>query len=80
LSGDEKIYLNGQENGLREALINSLEITQNTPHFVTGYAQLSANSALAERTTSAAAIQELIQTMPIVGVLQHYPCVLTAEQ
>ncbi|SMB80765.1 sulfite reductase (NADPH) alpha subunit [Pasteurella testudinis DSM 23072] len=80
LNGDEKVHLNGAEISIREALINSLEITQNTPHFVKGYADLVGNSELNQQVKSAVAIQHYIQTTPIIGVLQAYPFTLSAEQ
>ncbi|TNH19353.1 diflavin oxidoreductase, partial [Testudinibacter sp. TR-2022] len=80
LHGEEKVRLNGAEVSIRSALLQSLEITQNTPHFVKGYADLANNTELNEQVKSAVAIQAYIQTTPIIGVLQAYPFVLSAEQ
>ncbi|MDH2999434.1 sulfite reductase subunit alpha [Chelonobacter oris] len=80
LSGSERVEINGSAVSLKAALIHSLEITQNTPHFVKGYADLVGNEALSASTASAAAIQDYIQSTPIIGVLQTYPFALTAEQ
>lgn len=80
LSGDEKVRLNDAEVTIRSALLEALDITQNTPHFVKGYAGLVGNSELNEQVKSAVAIQAYIQTTPIIGVLQAYPFALSAEQ
>ncbi|TNH02212.1 assimilatory sulfite reductase (NADPH) flavoprotein subunit [Testudinibacter sp. TR-2022] len=80
LHGEEKVRLNGDEVSIRTALLQSLEITQNTPHFVKGYADLVSKRELNEQLKTAAAIQDYIQTTPIIGVLQAYPLALSAEQ
>ena len=47
LSGDEKVSLaNGQSLSIKEALTFHDELTQNTPQFIKGYAELSQNAAL----------------------------------
>ncbi|TNG94166.1 NADPH-dependent assimilatory sulfite reductase flavoprotein subunit [Pasteurellaceae bacterium USgator11] len=80
LSGDEHVRLNDADITIRSALLEALDITQNTPHFVKGYAGLVGNSELNEQVKSAVAIQAYIQTTPIIGVLQTYPFALSAEQ
>ncbi|MGR6981809.1 NADPH-dependent assimilatory sulfite reductase flavoprotein subunit [Testudinibacter sp. P27/CKL/0425] len=80
LSGDEQVRLNEQTFSIRQALIEQLDITQNTPHFVKGYADFVGNQTLSAHCATAAAIQDYIQTTPIIGVLQAYPFALSAEQ
>lgn len=81
LSGDEPVTLaNGQSVSIRVALTEHDELTQNTPQFVKGYAQISQNADLLAVVDDAAKLQALIDCTPIVGVLNDYPHALSAEQ
>ena len=63
---------------LRSQLINQYEITQNTPQFVRGYAQIAQNDALNQAIGDD--VNAFVQRNPIVGIVQKYPTRLTAEQ
>ncbi|MCP2040154.1 sulfite reductase (NADPH) flavoprotein alpha-component [Neisseria sp. HSC-16F19] len=67
-----------EDAALREALIHDLEITQNTPQFVRGYAAIAQNPAL--DAAIGEDINAFVQAHPIVGIVQQYPAVLSAEQ
>ena len=62
------------------ALLSHLELTQNTPAFVKGYAALVHNEQLNDLVADNQALQELVQRTPIVDVLHKFPAKLTAEQ
>ena len=62
------------------ALLSHLELTQNTPAFVKGYAALANNEQLNDLVADNQALQELVQRTPIVDVLHKFPAKLTAEQ
>ena len=62
------------------ALLSHLELTQNTPAFVKGYAALANNEQLNDLVADNQALQELVQSTPIVDVLHKFPAKLTAEQ
>ena len=62
------------------ALLSHLELTQNTPAFVKGYAALANNEQLNDLVADNQALQKLVQRTPIVDVLHKFPAKLTAEQ
>lgn len=62
------------------AFLSHLELTQNTPAFVKGYAALANNEQLNDLVADNQALQELVQRTPIVDVLHKFPAKLTAEQ
>ena len=62
------------------ALLSHLELTQNTPAFVKGYAALANNEQLNDLVADNQALQELVQRTPIVDVLHKFPVKLTSEQ
>lgn len=74
LSGNEAI--NGKS--LREILINDMEISQNTPHFVSEYAKLANNSELLAQIDTD--IHDFVARNPIAHIVQKFPTALTAEQ
>ena len=64
----------------RPHFCRNLELTQNTPAFVKGYAALAHNEQLNDLVADNQALQELVQRTPIVDVLHKFPAKLTAEQ
>ena len=81
LSGDEKVSLaNGQSLSIKEALTFHDELTQNTPQFIKGYAELSQNAALLQLVQDSAALQAAVDCTPIAGILHDYPHAISAEQ
>ena len=81
LSGDEKVSLaNGQSLSIKEALTFHDELTQNTPQFIKGYAELSQNAALLQLVQDTAALQAAVDCTPIAGILHDYPHAISAEQ
>ena len=81
LSGDEKISLaNGQHLSIKEALTFHDELTQNTPQFIKGYAELSQNAALLQLVQDTVALQAAVDCTPIAGILHDYPHAISAEQ
>ncbi|WP_455648015.1 assimilatory sulfite reductase (NADPH) flavoprotein subunit [Lonepinella koalarum] len=75
LDKDEKIVSNGADKTLHEALINDLEITQNTPQFVKGYSEFAELPETAVQNP-----QVFASSHPIVHIVKHYPATLTALQ
>lgn len=81
LDGSETISISGNPPiSIRYALIHHLEITQNTPAFVKGYAQITQDSTLLALVEDAKALQDYIDATPIDAVLRQVPHALTAEQ
>ena len=81
LSGDEKVSLaNGQSLSIKEALTFHDELTQNTPQFIKGYAELSQNAALLQLIQDTTALQAAVDCTPIAGILHDYPHAISAEQ
>ena len=70
----------GKAQTISTALLSYLELTQNTPAFVKGYAALANNEQLNDLVADNQALQELVQSTPIVDVLHKFPAKLTAEQ
>lgn len=81
LSGDETVSLaNGQSLSIKEALTFHDELTQNTPQFIKGYAELSQNAALLQLIQDTTALQATVDCTPIAGILHDYPHAISAEQ
>ncbi|WP_373820244.1 assimilatory sulfite reductase (NADPH) flavoprotein subunit [Glaesserella sp.] len=79
LSGDENIELSGQTLTLKQALVSHFELTQNTPVFVKGYAQVTHHEALNLLVQDTQNLQNFVQNTPLVDVLNAYPSQLDAK-
>lgn len=75
-----EVTIEGKTQTISTALLSYLELTQNTPAFVKGYAALAHNEQLNDLVADNQALQELVQHTPIVDVLYKFPAKLTAEQ
>ena len=75
-----EVTIEGKTQTISTALLSHLELTQNTPAFVKGYAALVHNEQLNDLVADNQALQELVQRTPIVDVLHKFPTKLTAEQ
>lgn len=75
-----EVTIEGKTQTISTALLSHLELTQNTPAFVKGYAALANNEHLNDLVADNQALQELLQRTPIVDVLHKFPAKLTAEQ
>ena len=75
-----EVTIEGKTQTISTALLSYLELTQNTPAFVKGYAALANNEQLNDLVADNQALQELVQSTPIVDVLHKFPAKLTAEQ
>lgn len=75
-----EVTIEGKAQTISTALLSHLELTQNTPAFVKGYAALTHNEQLNDLVADNQALQELVQRTPIVDVLHKFPAKLTAEQ
>ena len=75
-----EVIIEGKAQTISTALLSHLELTQNTPAFVKGYAALAHNEQLNDLVADNQALQELVQRTPIVDVLHKFPAKLTAEQ
>ena len=75
-----EVTIEGKTHTISTALLSYLELTQNTPAFVKGYAALAHNEQLNDLVADNQALQELVQRTPIVDVLYKFPAKLTAEQ
>ena len=70
LTGNETVQLSdGRETNIRTALIESADITQNTPAFVQQYAELSNNEELKTIAADKAQLDAYLAATPPVGVL-----------
>ena len=75
-----EVTIEGKTQTISTALLSHLELTQNTPAFVKGYAALAHNEQLNDLVADNQALQKLVQRTPIVDVLHKFPAKLTAEQ
>ena len=75
-----EVTIEGKTQTISTALLSHLELTQNTPAFVKDYAALAYNEQLNDLVADNQALQELVQSTPIVDVLHKFPAKLTAEQ
>ena len=75
-----EVTIEGKTQTISTALLSHLELTQNTPAFVKGYAALANNEQLNDLVADNQALQKLVQRTPIVDVLHKFPAKLTAEQ
>ncbi|MDG2939085.1 assimilatory sulfite reductase (NADPH) flavoprotein subunit [Bisgaard Taxon 10/6] len=79
LKGDEEVTVDGNLFDISTALQTKLELTQNTPAFVKGYAELADNAALSAIVEDAEKLQTLVQSTPIVDVLNEFPATVAPE-
>ena len=79
LTGDEPIEHNGQQITLKTALIEHVELTQNTPVIIEKYAQAIQNPELLTLSKDREALIEMSQTLPLVDMLNRYRGNLTAQ-
>ncbi|MDG2942896.1 assimilatory sulfite reductase (NADPH) flavoprotein subunit [Exercitatus varius] len=79
LKGDEEVTVDGNLFDISTALQTKLELTQNTPAFVKGYAELANNAALNAIVEDAEKLQALVQSTPIVDVLNEFPATVAPE-
>ena len=75
-----EVTIEGKTQTISTALLSHLELTQNTPAFVKGYAALANNEQLNDLVADNQALQKLVQRTPIVDVLHKFPAKLTAKQ
>lgn len=75
-----EVTIEGKAQTISTALLSYLELTQNTPAFVKGYAALANNEQLNDLVADNQALQELVQRTQIMDVLHKFPAKLTAEQ
>ncbi len=79
LTGDELVEHNGQQITLKTALIEHVELTQNTPVIIEKYAQAIQNPELLTLIKDREALIEMSQTLPLVDMLNRYQGNLTAQ-
>ncbi|KES19269.1 Sulfite reductase, alpha subunit (flavoprotein) [Gilliamella apicola SCGC AB-598-B02] len=79
LTGEELIEHNGQQITLKTALIEHVELTQNTPVIIEKYAQAIQNPELLTLSKDREALIEMSQTLPLVDMLNRYQGNLTAQ-
>ncbi|AAU37857.1 assimilatory sulfite reductase (NADPH) flavoprotein subunit [[Mannheimia] succiniciproducens] len=77
---DESVQLNGKSLDIHGALLSRLELTQNTPAFVKGYAQLANNKKLTALVSSDKKLADYVNDTPIVDVLHDFPAKISAQQ
>lgn len=78
LDGSEPVEIKGQTKPLRQALLHDLDITQNTPQFVRGYAELTGNAELLAAVN--ADPHAYAAAHPLAGIVHRHPIKLTAAQ
>lgn len=79
LKGDEEVTVDGRLFTLAEALRTKLELTQNTPAFVKGYAESAKNKKLNAIVKDNEKLQNFVQKTPLVDVLHEFPATVTPE-
>lgn len=79
LDGHTPVQLNGQSLNLKNALVEKLELTQNTPQLVERYAKLTGNSDLQALVENPQALRDFSSQTPIVDMLRQFPSVLAAQ-
>lgn len=79
LKGDEEVTIEGNLFELATALQTKLELTQNTPAFVKGYAELAHNEALNTIVADGEKLQKLVKNIPLVDVLNEFPATLAPD-
>lgn len=79
LSSDDKVELNGEFYSLKQALIEKVELTQNTPIIIKKYAELIKNNELLTLIQDKTALRDFAQTTPIIDMLSHYPTKFNAQ-
>ncbi|MEQ1976034.1 NADPH-dependent assimilatory sulfite reductase flavoprotein subunit [Xenorhabdus sp. SGI240] len=70
LEGSEQVNVHGKSLPLREALINHIELTQNTGVIVGKYAALAKDEKLLSLAANKQALQQYAQTTPIVDMVR----------
>lgn len=80
LSGEESVDVDGQAVSLRDALINSYEVTAANPQLVTRFAELSGSKKLAKLVEDKDKLREYAANTQVVDVLAEKKTALTAEQ
>ena len=78
-TGEELVEHNGQQITLKTALIEHVELTQNTPVIIEKYAQTIQNPELLNLIKDREALIEMSQTLPLVDMLNRYQSNLTAQ-
>ena len=78
-TGEELVEHNGQQITLKTALIEHVELTQNTPVIIEKYAQAIQNPELLNLIKDREALIEMSQTLPLVDMLNRYQSNLTAQ-
>lgn len=80
LSGTEEVNYQQQCLPLRQALLERLELTQNTAKIVQDYANINTDIALQALAADYIRLQQYIQQTPLIELFKQYPYALTAEQ
>lgn len=81
LDGSDAVTLaDGLSLPLRQALLAHDELSQNTPQFVKGYAELGQIEPLLAIAAEPQALSAYLANTPIVSILQTYPQPLSAQQ
>lgn len=80
LNGETAVTLNQQPLSLRTALLEQLELTQNTVPIVKQYAALAQNETLTGLLAEGPALQAYAHNTPLVDMIRQAPAQLTAEQ
>lgn len=78
-TGEELVEHNGQQITLKTALIEHVELTQNTPVIIEKYAQAIQNPELLTLIKDRETLIEMSQTLPLVDMLNRYQSNLTAQ-
>lgn len=80
ISANVTIELKGKTTTIRQALIESFELSQCHPGFIEKYAQLSQQQELLDLLDDADSIHDYAAGHQTFEVVRRYPCALTAEQ
>ncbi|QBF83730.1 assimilatory sulfite reductase (NADPH) flavoprotein subunit [Shewanella maritima] len=79
LSGDESVEVSKQSTTLKQALINSKELTQLYPGFIQNWAELSADKSLQALASDKSKTREFMLTQQVVDIIKAYPAKVEAQ-
>ncbi len=75
----ETVHVNDEPKPVKDALLETYELTQLHPAFVTEYAELTEQAQLMKIASETESLREYTETRQIIDVVREYPDALAAE-
>ncbi|NKF50741.1 assimilatory sulfite reductase (NADPH) flavoprotein subunit [Shewanella sp. WXL01] len=79
LSGDESVEVSKQSTTLKQALVDSKELTQLYPGFIQNWAELSGDKSLQALASDKSKTREFMLTQQVVDIIKAYPAKVEAQ-